>query len=91
MSSVKIELPLLCDRLRFGTASENEFQQFLPVQRSPLESLRLSLTDSLGATLTQVLYVLIVTVLDLLFVFGAYWLYRLLHKLTRPLFSPKQA
>jgi hypothetical protein len=46
---------------------------------------------SLGATLTQTLYVLIVTVLDLVFVFGAYWLYRLLYQLTGPIFSGKKS
>jgi hypothetical protein len=43
----------------------------------PLEDLRLQLQGSLGYAPTQALYVLLVTIADLLFVQTAYWLHRL--------------
>ena len=70
---------------------KTNFNNFYQCNVPPLETLRQSVAGMLGTTTAQVLYVLIVTAVDLLFVYGAYWLYRLLHKLTRPLFSPKQA
>lgn len=68
---------------------QTNFNNFYQCNVPPLETLRQSLIGPLGATMTQVLYVLTVTAVDLLFVFGAYWLYRLLYRLTSPLFSCK--
>lgn len=68
---------------------KTNFNNFYQCNVPPLESVRQSLIGPLGATLTQVLYVLVVTAVDLLFVFGAYWLYRLLYRLTTPIFSCK--
>jgi hypothetical protein len=70
---------------------QTNFNNFYQCNVPPLEEVRQSLSVSLGATPTQILYVLIVTALDLGFVFGAYWLYRLLYRLTRPLFSCKKS
>ena len=68
---------------------KTNFNNFYQCNVPPLESLRTSLIEPLGAVLTQVLYVVIVTMANLLFTFGAYWLYRLLNTLIRPLFSCK--
>ena len=46
----------------------------------PLESVRVSLHGVLGYTLTQILYVTIVALLQTLFTYGSYWLYVLLHR-----------
>ena len=70
---------------------KTNFNNFYQCNVPPLESVRQSLIGPLGATLTQVLYILVVTAVDLLFVFGAYWLYRLLYRLTTPIFSCKSA
>ncbi|MBQ7416137.1 MAG: YwaF family protein [Oscillospiraceae bacterium] len=42
----------------------------------PLEAVRLSLQDVLGYGVTQALYILIVSALNVLFVLGSYWVYR---------------
>ena len=47
----------------------------------PLESVRLTVSDAIGYVPTQILYVLVVTCLDIAFVIGAYWFYRLCRKL----------
>lgn len=47
----------------------------------PLEALRLSMQPVLGYGVTQTLYVLIVTAVDIGFVLMAYWLYRGLRRL----------
>lgn len=65
---------------------QTNFNNFYSCNIPPLESLRQSLQGILGYGLTQGLYILIVTVLDILFVFGSYWLYRLL----RPIFTKKE-
>lgn len=46
------------------------------------ESLRLSLQSTLGAFFAQLLYVCVIAGLHVLFVWGSYWLFRLLRKLT---------
>jgi uncharacterized membrane protein YwaF len=48
---------------------------------APLESVRLTIRDMIGYAPTQILYVLIVTCLDVAFVIGAYWFYRLCRRL----------
>lgn len=47
----------------------------------PLEAVRVSLQGVIGVVLTQILYVLIVSMLNIVFVIGAYWFYRLVRRL----------
>lgn len=47
----------------------------------PLEAVRISLQGVLGYGFTQLLYVLIVSLLNILFVQGSYWVYRFLRKI----------
>ena len=60
---------------------ETNFNNFYSCNVPPLETLRQNMQGSLGYGVTQALYILIVTVLDLLFVQGCYWLYRGLRRL----------
>jgi len=46
-----------------------------------LESLRVTISEAIGYVPTQILYVLVVTGLDVAFVIGAYYFYRLCRKL----------
>ena len=57
------------------------FNNFYVCNIAPLESVRLSVAAVLGTTLTAILYVIIVTALDLSFVTGSYWFYRMIRKL----------
>ena len=57
---------------------QTNFNNFYSCNIPPLEDLRKSMQAILGYGVTQALYIVIVTVLDILFVFGSYWLYRLL-------------
>lgn len=59
---------------------ETNFNNFYSCNIAPLETVRQSLQGILGYGLTQALYVVIVTVLDILFVQMSYWLYRLLRQ-----------
>ncbi len=68
---------------------KTNFNNFYQCNIPPLESVRQAVAEVLGTTVAQVFYVLIVTSLDLLFVFGSYWLYRLLSRLSRPIFGCK--
>lgn len=56
---------------------QTNFNNFYSCNIPPLENLRISLQGTLGYGVTQALYVAIVTGLDICFVFGSYWLYRL--------------
>ena len=47
----------------------------------PLETVRLAVQDAVGVLPATLLYVLIVSGLNLAFVYGAYWFYRLVRKL----------
>jgi hypothetical protein len=47
----------------------------------PLESIRTTLHGIIGYVPTQILYVIVVTCLDIAFVIGAYYFYRLCRKL----------
>ncbi len=51
---------------------------------APLESVRLAVQAAAGYAVAQLLYVLIVSVLNILFTLLSYWLYRLLVKLFAP-------
>lgn len=60
---------------------KTNFNNFYTCNIAPLETVRQAVQNAVGAVPAQVLYILIVTVLDILFVWGSYWLYRLLQKL----------
>ena len=60
---------------------ETNFNNFYTCNIAPLEAVRQSVETALGHTVASIFYVLIVTVLDVLFVTGAYWFYRLIHML----------
>ena len=60
---------------------KTNFNNFYSCNIAPLENVRLSMQASLGYGLTQALYVVIVTVLNIFFVLGSYWLYRGLRRL----------
>ena len=46
-----------------------------------LETVRLAVQEAVGTLPATLLYIAIVSALNLVFVYGAYWLYRLLHKM----------
>ena len=48
---------------------------------APLESVRLQMCEAIGYVPTQILYVIVVTCLDMSFTLGAYHFYRLCHRL----------
>ena len=55
---------------------KTNYANFYSCNIAPLEAVRVSLQGVLGYGLTQLLYVLIVSALNVLFVLGAYWVYR---------------
>ena len=60
---------------------KTNFNNFYHCNIAPLESVRQAVENATGKTVAALFYVLVVTVLDVLFVQGAYWFYRLLYKL----------
>lgn len=60
---------------------KTNFNNFYSCNVPPLEDLRITVQGVLGYGLTQALYVLIVTVLDILFVLMSYWVYRFLRRI----------
>ena len=60
---------------------ETNFANFYSCNVAPLEAVRISMQGALGATLTQVIYVLIVGILHIGFTVMSYNLYRLVSKL----------
>ena len=60
---------------------QTNFNNFYSCNIAPLEAVRLSVEAALGSTVAAIFYVLIVTIMDLCFVTGAYWFYRLVRKL----------
>lgn len=77
---------ILCFCVISGTMAQllkTNFNNFYTCNIPPLEQLRLSMQGVLGYGFTQVLYVLIVTVLDILFVQMCYWMNRGLVKILR--------
>jgi len=60
---------------------KTNFNNFYTCNIAPLEAVRQSVEAVLGGTVAAIFYVLVVTVLDLLFVFGAYWFFRLVRRL----------
>lgn len=61
---------------------QTNFNNFYQCNIPPLEALRQSVEAACGQVPAMLLYVVIVTVMDILFVQGSYWLYRLARKLT---------
>lgn len=61
---------------------KTNFNNFYTCNVPPLETVRQAVEASCGTVPAMLLYVLVVTVVDILFVLGAYWLYRLVRKLT---------
>lgn len=55
---------------------QTNYANFYQCNIPPLENLRLAVREAVGAVPAQILYVLIVTVLHILFVQMCYWLYR---------------
>ena len=63
---------------------KTNYANFYSCNIPPLEAVRLAVQQSLGAVPAQLLYIAIVAALNILFVWGSYWLYRLLrHWLTK--------
>lgn len=62
---------------------KTNFNNFYSCNVPPLEEVRVNLQGVLGYGVTQTLYVLIVTVLDILFVQMSYWMIRGIVKLTQ--------
>lgn len=56
---------------------KTNYANFYSCNIAPLEAVRVSLQGSLGVIPTQILYVLIVSALNILFVMLSYWFYRL--------------
>lgn len=59
---------------------KTNYNNFYVCNIAPLETVRLLVEAALGSTVAAILYVIIVTILDLGFVTGAYWFYRLMRK-----------
>lgn len=62
---------------------KTNFNNFYTCNIAPLEAVRQAVEAALGSVVAAIFYVLIVTALDLLFVFGSYWFFRLIHKLLK--------
>ena len=60
---------------------KTNFNNFYSCNIAPLEAVRVSVEAVMGSAVAAIFYVVIVTILDLCFVFGAYWFYRLIRKL----------
>jgi len=60
---------------------QTNYNNFYQCNIPPLESVRQAVQAAMGATVAQIIYVLIVVVMDILFSVGAYYFYRLLKKL----------
>ena len=58
---------------------KTNFNNFYSCNVAPLEALRQSVEAALGGTVAAILYVLVVTLANILFVTAAYWFYRLLN------------
>lgn len=62
---------------------KTNFNNFYTCNIPPLETVRQAVETACGTVPAMLMYVVIVTVLDVLFVLGAYWLYRLARWLSR--------
>lgn len=80
----KVFLFILCYCVIAATMAhllQTNFNNFYVCNIAPLEAVRLSVEATLGSTVAAILYVMIVTTLDLSFVTGSYWFYRLIRRL----------
>ena len=62
---------------------QTNYNNFYSCNVPPLEDVRLAMQGALGYGLTQLIYVIIVTILDILFVQMSYWILRGVSKLLR--------
>ena len=60
---------------------QTNFNNFYTCNIAPLEAVRVSVENVTGSTVAAIVYVLIVTIMDLCFVTGSYWFYRLIRML----------
>lgn len=60
---------------------QTNFNNLYRCNIAPLENVRVMIQDCIGYVPTQILYVIVVTCLDVAFVIGAYWFYRLCRRL----------
>lgn len=58
------------------------YANFYQCNIPPLEAVRVAVQNAAGYVVAQILYVCIVSALTVLYTWGAYWLYRLLRKVT---------
>ncbi|MBQ8769404.1 MAG: YwaF family protein [Oscillospiraceae bacterium] len=58
------------------------YASFYECNIAPLEAIRVAVQNLAGYVAAQIFYVCIVAILTVLYTWGAYWLYRLLHKFT---------
>ena len=80
----KVFLFILCYCVIAATMAhllKTNYNNFYTCNIAPLETVRLAVETALGSTVAAVCYVVIVTIMDLSFVTGAYWFYRLIRKL----------
>lgn len=61
---------------------ETNFSNFYHCNVGPIESVRLSMIESLGYTLPQTIYVVVLGILHILFLMGMYYLFLFIKKLT---------
>ena len=80
----KVQLFILCFCVISASMAhllKTNFNNFYTCNIPPLETVRQSVESSLGSSAAAIFYVVIVTIIDILFVTGAYWFYRLLNRL----------
>jgi hypothetical protein len=60
---------------------KTNYNNFYTCNIPVFETLRLAVQEGMGAVVAQAFYICIVTVLDILFVWGSYWFYRLMRRM----------
>lgn len=79
-----VNLFILCFCIVSSTMAQvlkTNYANYYSCNIPPLEAVRVQLQGVLGTVPTQILYILIVSALNLAFVYGAYWFYRLVQRL----------
>jgi hypothetical protein len=61
---------------------KTNYNNFYTCNIPVFEALRLAVQQALGAGAAQAFYICSVTVMDILFMWGAYWFYRLMRRIT---------
>lgn len=69
---------------------KTNFNNFYTCNIPPLEAVRLSVEGVLGYVPAQIIYVLVVSVLDIVVTALTYWVFRLLYRLTAPILPAKE-